>query len=136
MKISKIGKNILSGEIKLSKNRKTTWEKIKSAILSEMSLEDIVEMRAFGSCIKPLKTRVIEGKEHSFFGLFRSKEPNIVENIYPNDVDILVLTKEKPTSGWRKDVLHVTIVSKEYWDKALKEGDLETVEINKNSVML
>lgn len=148
----------LNGEIELSDSRKTTWQEVKRAILSKIPFEDIVEIRAFGSCVREL-IKITHPGSSSFFGFF--KEPDTVKTIYPNDIDVLVITKGKPpfgherikvkadfyqygeswgygfsypASGYRDDMLHVTMMSKEYWDKALIDKDTDAVRINSESI--
>ncbi len=149
---------MLTGTIILSDNRRTTWEEVKRAILSKIPLEEIVEIRAFGSSVRELQKTIQKGSTH-FFGMFQ--EPDVVKTIYPQDIDVLVLTLNKPSvgqmrvkvhaeyekfgescgygfsypaSGYREDMLHVTMISKEYWEKAIAEGDPDAVRINESSV--
>lgn len=156
---------MLVDEIILQNEIKTSWTEVKRALFSELCLEDVVEVRAFGSCVKPLKKETIKGKKvDNFFSFLSYTESDKEINIYPKDIDILVIVKTKPNKsnlelplmanypgyedagfgygftyeakGYRKGLLHITVVSKNHWNKALKSKDHDTVEINNNSVKL
>ncbi len=149
---------MLSGRIFLTNNRCTTWEDVRFRILETMAVEDIDELRAFGSCCGD-KRHIQHNAKPYFFGLLRTHEWK--EEILPRDVDILVITKNKPafshfrpkvkaewsrmehscgyafsvpSSGYRDDFVHVTMVSRAYWEQALKAGDPDVVRINQTSV--
>jgi len=151
---------LLDGEIKLHGEVKTTWKKVREAILSFMPLEDIVEMKAFGSAVRAIPTKTRKG-ESRFFGMFR--EPDETYKVYPKDIDVLLILKGKPekahiapqvhtefleyhescgygftcpSSGFRSGILHVTMMSKAYWDQALENKDPDALRINAEAVNL
>lgn len=148
-------------EIILSGERRTTWTEVRRAILSNFSLEDIVEAMAFGSCVRPIEKKVIKGKYHpGFLGFFSYTEPEKDITVYPNDIDVLVITRNKPvvsfispkikasayeygeacgygfsylSTGYKEGFLHCTIVSENHFKSALKRKDKRTLSINKES---
>ena len=147
--------------IQTSDNFKTTVGNIIKAVLDFTTLENIEEIRLFGSCLNPPKEKLVLGKSH-FFGLFN--DPNWIQYTYPTDIDILILTQASTMArkipvkcmgevvkysdqscgygfelwghGSRSDKLHFLVVSKSEWLSNLDKRDPTTIEIESKSRIL
>lgn len=125
---------------------------LSNKILSKVDEDNIDSIYIYGSFINP-KYKLIPPKSY-FFGLIKYPEQKI--QLKPNDLDILVLTKndyETPTEfksnirgkslihgdyevWWVdtdfKDYLHLLIANRNNWEKAVKEKDEMALRINKD----
>lgn len=124
---------------------------LSNKILDKVDWDNIDSIYVYGSYVDR-KYKVIPAKSY-FWGLF--KVDSYKEEIKPNDLDILILTKENyqiPTesksnirgkslvhgayeSWWvdtdYKNYLHLLVANKNDWKKALEEKDEMALRINK-----
>lgn len=124
---------------------------LSNKIISKVDEDNIDSIYVFGSYVDR-KFKIIPAESH-FWGLIKTEEKKI--EIEPNDLDILILTKEDyeiPTesksnirgknlvhgdyeSWWvdtdYKDYLHLLIANKNNWNKAIEEKDEMALRINK-----
>lgn len=134
----------------------TSIGEIIKAVSIFINMENVKEIRLFGSCIQPPKEKIIDG-DCGFFGLFSTPSKKI--NIYPKDIDVLILTKtiKTPfkcnlrvegkyidygesmgygysymTNGVIKDKVHALVVPQIEWDRNIDSNDPTTISINNN----
>lgn len=145
--------------IELQGEFKTTIGKILESLFGFIAVENINEIRLFGSCVEN-KTKIEKGERY-FFGIFQYPDRTI--KVLPNDIDILVITKtgKRPIkanlkcngyvlgyeeswgygysywkNGYSYDKVHVLVVSQKEWNKNLKANDPTTISITNNCRIL